>query len=55
MATDITFALGCLAGAVINPVFIGTLFGLVAGKQIGIFILSWLTVKSDLATLPRRG
>jgi len=44
--------LGSLSSAVANPVFIGTIFGLVAGKQIGVFLFSWLTVKSGLASLP---
>lgn len=41
-----------LSSAVANPVFLGTIFGLVAGKQIGVFLFSWLTVKSGFASLP---
>ena len=44
--------LGSLSSAVANPVFIGTIFGLVAGKQVGVFLFSWLIVKLGLASLP---
>lgn len=43
---------GSLSSVVANPVFLGTIFGLVAGKQIGVFFFSWLTVKAGLASLP---
>ncbi|MDH3973104.1 MAG: Na+/H+ antiporter NhaA [Deltaproteobacteria bacterium] len=41
-----------LTGSLAHPVFLGTILGLVAGKQIGIFLFSWLTVKSGIASLP---
>jgi NhaA family Na+:H+ antiporter len=36
----------------IDSVSIGVFFGLVLGKQIGIFLASWLAVRSGLAALP---
>lgn len=41
-----------LSMALANPVFLGIIFGLVAGKQTGVFLFSWLTVKTGLASLP---
>ena len=35
-----------------HPLSIGVLFGLVLGKQIGVFFFSWVSVKLKLATLP---
>lgn len=38
--------------AILNPVGIGVLLGLVLGKQIGVTFFSWLTVRLGLASLP---
>ncbi len=41
-----------LAGTLSNPLTIGIVLGLVAGKQSGIFLFSWLAVKSGFTSLP---
>jgi NhaA family Na+:H+ antiporter len=38
--------------ALTQPVTLGVMLGLVAGKQIGITLFSWLAVRSGLASLP---
>lgn len=35
-----------------SPIAWGVILGLVAGKPVGIFLMSWLAVKANLATLP---
>ena len=35
-----------------NPVSLGVILGLVVGKQVGVMLFSWLTVKSGKAELP---
>ena len=39
-------------GAVSSPVTYGVMLGLVLGKPIGIFVATWLAVRSGLASLP---
>ncbi len=43
-----------IAETLANPVALGIIFGLVAGKQIGIFTFSWALIKTGLAELPNR-
>ncbi|HET9588458.1 MAG TPA: Na+/H+ antiporter NhaA [Anaerolineales bacterium] len=38
--------------AIVDPISLGVIFGLIIGKQIGITAFSWLVVKSRLADLP---
>ncbi len=38
----------------VHPVTLGTAFGLFFGKQIGVFGICWLSIKTGLATLPNR-
>ncbi|MDX1623597.1 MAG: Na+/H+ antiporter NhaA [Gemmatimonadota bacterium] len=46
-------ALGGDVGAVLaNPVALGIVLGLVLGKPIGILVVSWLAVRTGLASLP---
>ena len=35
-----------------NPVSLGVILGLVVGKQIGVLLFSWMTIKSGKAELP---
>jgi NhaA family Na+:H+ antiporter len=35
-----------------NPISLGIVLGLVLGKQIGVFLFSWLAIKSGWAALP---
>jgi NhaA family Na+:H+ antiporter len=42
-----------LGAAFRQPLALGILFGLVLGKQVGIFAFAWLMTKTGLATLPR--
>ena len=44
---------GNLSAVLADPVFLGIIFGLVAGKQIGVFSFAWLAVKTGLASLPQ--
>jgi Na+:H+ antiporter, NhaA family len=37
-----------------QPVALGVMIGLVAGKQVGITVFSWLAVRSGMASLPAR-
>jgi Na+:H+ antiporter, NhaA family len=41
-----------IAAGLTSPISLGIILGLVAGKQIGITLFSWLIVKSGLAELP---
>jgi Na+:H+ antiporter, NhaA family len=43
---------GDVGGLVANPAFLGIVFGLIVGKQIGITAAVWLVVRSGLAELP---
>lgn len=43
---------GSLSETLTNPVALGTVLGLVVGKQIGVTLFSWFAVCSGLATLP---
>jgi NhaA family Na+:H+ antiporter len=38
--------------ALFHPVSLGTILGLVVGKQVGILLFAWLAVRSGQATLP---
>lgn len=38
--------------ALTTPVTLGVFFGLIIGKQVGVTLFAWLTVRSGLATLP---
>ena len=49
--TNITFESGMVEGLAGN-LGIGIILGLFLGKPIGIFVMSWLSVKLDLAALP---
>ncbi len=40
--------------AILNPVSLGVLLGLVLGKQLGVTLFSWLTVRLGWASLPDR-
>lgn len=42
-----------LQASLTQPVTIGVIFGLFVGKPLGIFLFSWLAVKSNLADLPK--
>ena len=35
-----------------NPVSLGVILGLILGKQVGVMLFSWLTIKSGKAELP---
>ena len=39
-------------GSLAEPVTLGIILGLVVGKQIGVFVPLWLTIKSGLAPMP---
>jgi Na+:H+ antiporter, NhaA family len=41
-----------LANALTSPVALGIVAGLVLGKQLGIMLLAWLTVRIGLSELP---
>jgi NhaA family Na+:H+ antiporter len=41
-----------IKGAVFEPVSMGVIMGLILGKVIGIFGVTWLAVKSKVASLP---
>ncbi len=43
---------GNIMDALLSPVGLGVAFGLIAGKQIGIFSFVWIAVKIKLASLP---
>lgn len=46
-------ALGAEGGiAFTSPVTIGTIVGLIVGKQVGVFLFSWLAVRLGIAALP---
>ena len=40
------------AGALLKPISVGMLLGLVLGKQVGVFLFSWLAVRAGWAGLP---
>ncbi len=40
------------AAALVNPVSLGIVAGLVVGKQLGIMLFAWLAVKSGVSELP---
>jgi Na+:H+ antiporter, NhaA family len=48
----VTFSAASFSGMLRNPIAWGVLFGLVLGKPIGVFAVSWLAVKLRLASLP---
>jgi Na+:H+ antiporter, NhaA family len=48
----VTFSAATFSGMLRNPIAWGVLFGLVLGKPIGVFAVSWLAVKLRLASLP---
>lgn len=48
----VTFSLSTLTGMLRNPIAWGVLAGLVLGKPIGVFAVSWIAVKLRLASLP---
>jgi len=50
--TNIAFEDGMLAGLV-TPLGLGIILGLFLGKPIGIFLLSWLSVKLGLSSMPK--
>lgn len=52
-AAGVTLSGGALAGLFTDPVAIAIMVGLVFGKPIGVFLGSFVSVKSRLATLPR--
>jgi NhaA family Na+:H+ antiporter len=43
---------GTSFGSLLEPIPLGIILGLVAGKTIGIFLTSWLAIRLRLATLP---
>jgi Na+:H+ antiporter, NhaA family len=45
---------GDLGTAVLQPVTLGVVLGLVFGKPIGVLLASWLAVRSGVATLPEQ-
>ncbi|HSC08964.1 MAG TPA: Na+/H+ antiporter NhaA [Steroidobacteraceae bacterium] len=47
----VSFA-GASFGALLQPIPLGIILGLVAGKTLGIFLTSWLAIRLRLATLP---
>ncbi len=49
--TNIRFEAGMIDGIVSNMGF-GILFGLLIGKPLGIFIMSWVSVKTGMGSLP---
>lgn len=44
---------GGILGVLVSPESLGILFGLLIGKQVGIFGCAWLAVKSKVAVLPK--
>lgn len=49
----VEISLGALGRLTTDPVFLGVIFGLVLGKQIGVFGFSWLSVRAGFTALPR--
>ncbi len=43
---------GASLGTLLDPIPLGIILGLVAGKTLGIFLTSWLTIRLRLAALP---
>ena len=50
--TNITFVEGMLEGLA-TPLGVGIILGLFLGKPLGIFLLSWLSVKAGLCSMPQ--
>jgi NhaA family Na+:H+ antiporter len=48
----VTLQWGAISELVWHPITVGIVLGLIIGKQIGITLFSWLSVKLNLATLP---
>ena len=44
---------GISASLFLHPVFLGIVLGLIVGKQFGIYLASWISVKTNIAALPR--
>ncbi|RVU01641.1 Na+/H+ antiporter NhaA [Mucilaginibacter limnophilus] len=49
--TNITYVNG-MAGALVSPLGLGVILGLVIGKPLGIFVMAWTAVKIKLSELP---
>ncbi len=49
----ITIDFGSISTTIMEPVSIGIIAGLILGKVIGIFGVSWLAIKMKIATLPQ--
>lgn len=45
---------GDLSEAIAHPVTLGVIFGLFVGKPLGIFLFSWIAVRSGIAVLPQQ-
>lgn len=45
---------GVTFGSLLNPVPLGIAAGLFCGKQIGVFVFSWLAIKAGISQLPER-
>jgi len=43
---------GNVSTALVHPVTIGVVVGLIVGKQIGIFFFAWISVRSGIAVMP---
>ena len=50
----ITMDMASVGTAISEPVSLGIIMGLILGKVIGIFGVSWLAIKMNIATLPER-
>ena len=46
--------LGNFSTAVTSTVSMGVIFGLIAGKQIGITLFTWIAIKTNLSIMPRK-
>lgn len=51
--SGVTLDFGSLSQDIVSPVAVGVILGLIAGKQAGIMLCSWLAVKLKLADLPQ--
>ena len=49
----IVIDLNSIGTTIMQPIPVGIMFGLVVGKVIGIFGVTWLAIKSKIATLPK--
>ena len=45
---------GDVSEAIAHPVTLGVIFGLFIGKPLGIFLFSWIAVRSGIAVLPQQ-